>query len=87
MKFLCYYQIIAGTASETRKQWTTQEENFFGMDLLARYHSANGQQGVVIIETDSPENLASWAMQWDGTLIMDIHPCNDDDGAKNAIQT
>ena len=57
------------------------------MDLLARYHSANGQQGVVIIETDSPENLASWAMQWDGTLIMDIHPCNDDEGAKNAIQS
>lgn len=86
MKFLCYYEIMDGKAAETRTQFTTTEEKWHGIELVARYHSANSRQGVVILETDNPEALASWAMQWDHSIRMDIHPCNDDDGAVAAIQ-
>ena len=86
MKFLCYYQILDGKGPEARKQWTTKEENFFGVEMIARYHSANGQQGVVIVESDSPVNLASWAEQWDSVITIEIHPCNEDDGAMQAIE-
>jgi hypothetical protein len=54
--------------------------------MLARYHSANGQQGVVIIEADDISALSAWAMQWDKNIVVDIHPCSEDDGALAAIQ-
>jgi hypothetical protein len=86
MKFLCYYKILPGRGEETRAQWTESEEKWFGTTMVARYHSANGQQGVVIIEADDISALSAWAMQWDKNIAVDIHPCSEDDGALAAIQ-
>jgi|DEB0MinimDraft_6_1074348.scaffolds.fasta_scaffold509023_1 hypothetical protein len=86
MKFLCYYKILPGKGADTRAQWTGTEENWFGTTMLARYHAADGQHGVVIVEADDVSALSAWAMQWDSNITVDIHPCSEDDGALAAIQ-
>ena len=86
MKFLCYYKILPGRGEETRAHGPGRKRNGSGTTMLARYHSANGQQGVVIIEADDISALSAWAMQWDKNIVVDIHPCSEDDGALAAIQ-
>lgn len=48
--------------------------------MLARWHSAGGEFGFAIAESDDAQALAKWSLAWNDLLPMDVRPAVDDEG-------
>ena len=62
MLFMVTYAITQEKLRETQIQFTTQEENWYGMELIGRWHQPSNT-GVLILRTDDSGALAKWAQQ------------------------
>lgn len=51
MLFMVTYAITQEKLRETQIQFTTQEENWYGMELIGRWHQPSNT-GVLILRTD-----------------------------------
>ena len=50
--------------------------------LIGRWHDLASFTGVAVAETDDPQALASWAMNWNGAIDLEVSSVLDDDEAK-----
>jgi hypothetical protein len=51
-----------------------------GVTMLGRWHTADGEYGCAIAESDDPQALAKWSLAWNDLLPMDVRPALDDAG-------
>ena len=51
-----------------------------GVEMLTRWHSADGEFGFAIAETDDVQAIAKWSLDWNDLLPMDVRPAVDDEG-------
>ena len=61
---------------------TSSDKAFDGgddIDLIGRWHSANGYEGFLVCETSSTDALTKWLMAWNSVLDVNVTPCLDDD--------
>jgi hypothetical protein len=49
-----------------------------GVEMVARWHTADGAFGFAIAETDDVQALTRWSLAWNDLLPMDIRPAADD---------
>lgn len=58
------------------------ERDLSGVRLIGRWHDLVGFTGVAIAETDDPQALTSWALNWNAALDLKVVPVLDDDEAR-----
>ena len=51
-----------------------------GATMLHRWHSADGEFGFAIAESEDAQALGKWALAWNDLIPMDIRPALDDEG-------
>ena len=85
MLFMVTYKIAQDKIRETQIQFTTQEENWYGMELVGRWHQPSNT-GVLVVRTDDSQALAKWSQQWNRTIDLEIFPVNDDEGVKKVLE-
>jgi hypothetical protein len=51
-----------------------------GATLRGRWHTADGEYGFAIAESDDPQALTKWSLAWNDLLPMEIRPALDDEG-------
>ena len=47
--------------------------------LIGRWHELAGFSGVAVCESNDPHAVASWALNWNGILDLDVSLVYDDD--------
>jgi hypothetical protein len=55
--------------------------------MLARYHSADGEFGFAIAESDDAQALTRWTLAWNDLLPMDVRPAVNDEGLGAVLQS
>ena len=50
--------------------------------LIGRWHDMQRFTGVAIIETDDAQAIASWILNWNGILDVEVTPVVDDEEAR-----
>lgn len=56
------------------------------IELIGRWHAANGYEGFLVCATDSAEALTKWVMAWNSVLDLDVTPCLDDEELKGTAR-
>jgi len=51
-----------------------------GVKMLSRWHSADGEFGFAIAESNDAQALSRWALAWNDLLPMDVRPAVNDEG-------
>ena len=51
-----------------------------GVKMLTRWHSADGEFGFAVAETNDAQALTKWSLAWNDLLPMDVRPAVDDAG-------
>ena len=51
-----------------------------GVKMVGRWHSADGEFGFAIAESDDVQAMAKWSMAWNDLLPMDVRPALNDEG-------
>jgi hypothetical protein len=57
-----------------------------GVEMLCRYHSADGEYGFAIAEATDAVALGKWTIAWNDLLIIDTRPVLDDEGLGAVLQ-
>ena len=58
------------------------------MKMLGRWHTADGDYGFAIAESNDAQAVAKWSLAWNDLLSMDVRPAlNDEDPGVGAIVT
>ena len=50
--------------------------------IIGRWHNVTAGSGVVIYESDDPDAMARWALNWNEILEVTVEPVVDDERAK-----
>ena len=87
MKFL----VTWSTACELRN---SVQERFIetggmppaGVEMLHRYHAADGSMGFAVCEADNAVHLAQWTQDWSDVLDLDIKPILNDEEMASVLQ-
>ena len=48
--------------------------------MLGRWHSADGEFGFAVAESNDVQAMAKWSMAWNDLLPMDVRPALNDEG-------
>jgi len=51
-----------------------------GVKMLGRWHSADGEYGFAVAESDDVQAVSRWALAWNDLLPMDVRPALTDEG-------
>lgn len=51
-----------------------------GVKMLGRWHSADGEFGFAVAESNDVQAMAKWSMAWNDLLPMDVRPALNDEG-------
>ena len=83
MLHLVTWNIPSDTVEKTRQRFLTSTEEWFGCELVGRWHTLE-RTGVLILKSDDWIAISKWAQQWDDLLDLTISPCvTDQDAAKS----
>lgn len=52
------------------------------LKVIGRWHDLVGFTGVAIVETDDPDDLGKWLLQWNSMCDVETVPVLDDDEAR-----
>lgn len=52
---------------------------FGDLNVIGRWHDVIGFTGVAIVETDDPNALSAWLLNWNGMCDIETTPVLDDD--------
>lgn len=83
MKFMVTWRIHEDKRHETLKAFASMsDEDAAGelgsVKLIGRWHDVIGFTGVAIAETDDPNALSAWLLQWNGAIDIESVPVLDD---------
>ncbi|CAN5761835.1 hypothetical protein BH23GEM3_BH23GEM3_00660 [soil metagenome] len=88
MKFMLSWRIHPekreATFNAFSQMTTADDEKDMGkqVKLIGRWHDLSRFTGVAICETNDPEALAAWALNWNSVLDLETVPVLDDDEAR-----
>jgi len=88
MKFMVSWRVHDAKrhdALKTFAQMTAQDDQADlgeNIKLIGRWHDLQKFTGVAIAETDDPQAIASWILNWNGMLDIEVTPVLDDEEAK-----
>jgi hypothetical protein len=51
-----------------------------GVKMLGRWHTADGEYGFAVAESDDVQAVAKWSLAWNDLLPMDVRPALTDEG-------
>ena len=83
MKFMVTWRVHENRRHEALKIFSGMSEEevaseFGGLDVIGRWHDVIGFTGVAIVETDDPDALSTWLIQWNDMVDIDATPVLDD---------
>jgi hypothetical protein len=85
MKFMASWRIPQDKRHETLKAFSkmTKEDDQADMGpkvkLIGRWHDLQRFTGVAICEADDAQAIASWMLNWNGVLDIEVVPVLDDE--------
>ena len=88
MKFMLRWRIHDDKRHDgfkTFSQMTAQDDQAdMGerVKLIGRWHDLVGFTGVAIAESDDPQAIANWALNWNSILDVEVTPVLDDEEAR-----
>ena len=88
MKFMITWQFLPGKLHDTLSHFAQMkpEEDEATRDssvkLIGRWHDFARGRGVIICESDSPEALSNWALNWNSIMDLDVAVVLDDNEAR-----
>ena len=87
MKFMVTWRVQEDRRHEALKIFSgmSDEEaaNEFGdLKVVGRWHDLIGFTGVAIVETDDPDHLTAWLIQWNDMCDIETAPVLDDQEAR-----
>jgi|TARA_B100001250_G_scaffold413931_1_gene449827 hypothetical protein len=85
MLFMINWSIEGNNIREANDRFSSGEENFFGCELVGRWH-APGNIGVAIIEAQDVVSINKYLMQWDEVADVSVTPVMDDAGALKSLE-
>jgi hypothetical protein len=75
MLFAITYQIDPANRAVAQDRFaTTGAPPPDGVEMIARYHLAEGLAGITIAEADSAVAIARWTQEWSDCLEFDVSP-------------
>ena len=88
MKFMVNFRIHEDKRHEALKTFSqmTAEDDQADMGervtLIGRWHDLASFTGVAIVESDDAQAIASWALNWNSSLDIEVTPVLDDEEAR-----
>ncbi len=88
MKFLIQFTLHEEKRHETLAMFAQmpadQEQAMMGdhLKLIGRWHDLASGTGVAIMEADTAEAIAAYALAWNRSMDIEVSPVVDDEGAK-----
>ncbi len=87
MKFMVNWRVQDNRRHEALKLFSgmSKEEaasEFGDLKVIGRWHDLVGFTGVAIVETDDPDDLMAWLLQWNDMVDIETTPVLDDDEAR-----
>lgn len=88
MKFMVSWRVHEDKRHDTLKAFARMTEGDDKADmgdnikLIGRWHDLQRFTGVLICETDDPQAIASWMLNWNNVLDADVTPVLDDKEAR-----
>jgi hypothetical protein len=88
MKFMITWQLHEGKLHDTLSMFSQmtpeQDKALMGerIQLIGRWHNLVSGQGVAVFESDSAEALATYALNWNKFMDLDITVVIDDEEAR-----
>lgn len=75
-KYMVRYELHASNRNEAIKRFVdgAAMQPPEGVTDVARYHSADGNQGWAIAETDDPVSLVDWLLHWTDIISYEVTP-------------
>jgi hypothetical protein len=84
MKFMLRWRVHDDKRHEALKSFSQmtakedQDDRGDKIKLIGRWHDLAGFTGVAIAESDDPQAIANWALNWNSVLDLDVTPVLDD---------
>lgn len=84
MKFMVKWRVFPEMRHEVMKGFSMMSENDLQNDLgdkvklIGRWHDVSKFEGVAICESDDPQALASWALNWNHAMDLETSVVLDD---------
>jgi len=85
MLFMINWSVEGSNIREANERFSSGEENFYGCELIGRWH-APGNIGVLIIEANDAVSINKYMMQWDDLVDVSVTPVMDDAGALKSLE-
>jgi hypothetical protein len=88
MKFMVSYRIHEDKRHEVLKAFSQmtakndQADMGERVKLIGRWHDLASFTGVAIVESDDAQAIASWALNWNSSLDIEVAPVLDDEEAR-----
>ena len=92
MKFMLSWRVHTDKRQEALKGFSQMTDEDIKSDigdniqLIGRWHDMVGFTGVAIFETDDPNAIANFALNWNAVLDATVTPVLDDDEARSIGQ-
>ena len=87
MKFMVNWCVQENRRHEALKIFSGMSEEeaageFGNLKVIGRWHDLVGFTGVAIVETDDPDDLMGWLIQWNDMVDIETTPVLDDQEAR-----
>jgi len=87
MKFMVNWRVQENRRHEALKIFAGMSDEeaageFGDLNVVGRWHDLVGFTGVAIVETDDPDDLMAWLIQWNDMVDIETTPVLDDQEAR-----
>lgn len=91
MKFMVTWKVHEDKRHEALKAFSAMRDeddsrDLGGVRLIGRWHDVIGFTGVAIAETDDPQALSAWLLNWNGVIDVQSVPVLDDNETREIGQ-
>ncbi len=91
MKFMVTWKVHEDKRHEALKAFSIMSDeddsrDLGGVRLIGRWHDVIGFTGVAIAETDDPQALSAWLLNWNGVIDVQSVPVLDDNETREIGQ-
>jgi len=91
MKFMVTWKVHEDKRHEALKAFSAMSDeddsrDLGGVRLIGRWHDVIGFTGVAIAETDDPQALSAWLLNWNGVIDVQSVPVLDDNETREIGQ-
>ena len=87
MKFMVNWRVQDNSRHDALRVFSGMSDEevadeFGDLNVIGRWHDLIGFTGVAIVETDDPDSLSAWLLQWNHICDIETTPVLDDQEAR-----